>query len=45
MTIFREYWLILVFLLALAATIGVSYSKLLTGLTRETVAQVKVRRR
>lgn len=40
----REYWLILVFLLALAATLGMSYHKLLTGLTGRTVAQVRVRR-
>lgn len=43
-TTLREYWLILVFLLALAATLGASYHKLLIGLTERTVAQVRVRR-
>lgn len=41
MVTLREYWLLLVFLLVLAATIGLSYHKLLTGLTERTVAQVK----
>ena len=44
MTTLREYWLILVFVLALAATIGVSYSRLLTGLTERTVARLEVQR-
>lgn len=44
MTTIREYWLILVFVLALAATLGASYYKLLTGLTERTVAQVRLRK-
>ena len=44
MTTIREYWLILALALALVAAVGLSYSKLLTGLTERTVAQVRVRR-
>lgn len=40
----RDYVYIIVLLLALAATIGVSYGKLLNGLTERTVVQVRVRR-
>ena len=43
-TTLREYWLILVLIVALAVTIGVSYGKLLTELTEHTVAQMEVRR-
>lgn len=39
----REYFLLLVFLLALAATCYLQLGKLLTGLTERTVAQVRVR--
>lgn len=35
---------IIVLLLALAATIGISYSHLLTGLTERTVARLDVQR-
>lgn len=44
MTTIREYFLLLAFLLALAATGYLHFGKLLTGLTERTVAQVKVRR-
>lgn len=40
----REYWLILVFLLALAATVGFSYGKLLTRTIEQSIARIEVRR-
>lgn len=43
MTTLREYSLLVLLLLALAATCYLHLGRLLTGLTRETVAQVKVR--
>lgn len=44
MTSIRDYSLIILLLLALAATCYLHLGKLLTGLTLETVAQVKVRK-
>lgn len=41
----REHWLILVLLLALAATVGLSYGKLLTRMIEESIARVETRRR
>lgn len=40
----REHWLILVFLLALAATIGASYGKLLTRTIEGAVARIEAPR-
>lgn len=45
MTTLREYSLLILLLLALAATCYLYLGKLLTGVTEETVAQMKVRRR
>ena len=44
MTTLRDYVYIIVLLLALAATVGISYGGLLTAMTMKTVAQVKARR-
>lgn len=38
----REYWLILILLLAVMATVGYHFKQLLTGLTERTVAQLEV---
>lgn len=43
-TTLREYWFILVLLLALAATCYLHLGRLLTGLTERTVARLEVRR-
>lgn len=44
MTTLREYSLLILLLLALAATCYLHLGRLLTGLTERTVAQVKVKR-
>lgn len=44
-TTLREYWLLVVFLLALAATVGLSYGKLLTRTIEESFVRMEARRR